>query len=62
MEKVVQVFQSFAEAEAADIAEDLRTSPEERISMLLELQARVFGNAAEQGFARVYRITQLKQG
>ena len=61
MEKVARIFKSFAEADAADAKEDLHISPEKRIEMLLELQERFFGNATQQRFARVYRITQLRQ-
>ena len=61
MEKIVRKFGSFAEADAADIEEDLLIPQEQRISILLELQRRYYGDATEQGFARVYRITQLKQ-
>ena len=59
MEKVVRIFKSFAEADTADVEEDLQTSPERRIQILLELRERYFGDATQQGFARVYRITQL---
>ena len=59
MEKVVRIFKSFAEADAADVEEDLRISPEQRIQILLELRERYFGDATQQGFTRVYRIVQL---
>jgi len=59
MEKVARIFKSFAEADAADVEEDLRMPPEQRISILLELQTRYFGDATQQGFAQVYRITEL---
>ena len=61
MEKVVRVFKSFEEADAADVAEDLRLTPEERIAVVLELRERMYPDAAEQGFARVYRITQRER-
>jgi len=59
VEKVARIFKSFAEADAADVEEDLRMPPEQRISTLLELQQRYFGDATQQRFERVYRITQL---
>ena len=62
VEKVVRIFHSFEEADAADVEEDLRLSPEERIAILLELQARMYPDAAEQRLTRVYRITQLERG
>jgi len=61
VEKVIRVFKSFEEADAADVEEDLRLTPQQRIQMVLDLQARMHPDAAEQGVARVYRITQLEQ-
>jgi hypothetical protein len=60
MEKTVRIFESFEEADAMDAEDDLRTSPEERIDMVFELQGRVYPDAAEQGFARVCRVTELE--
>jgi hypothetical protein len=59
MEKVLRIFDSFEEADAVDA--DLRLSPEQRVDMLIELQERMYPDAAQQGFARVYRITQLER-
>jgi hypothetical protein len=61
MEKVIRKFASFQEAEAAEIEDDLAMTPEQRVAMVLELQARIYPNAAQQGFARVYRITQRER-
>lgn len=61
MEHVVGHFGSFEAAEAADVDEDLAMTPEQRIAIVLELQARIYPDADRQGFARVYRITQ-RQG
>ncbi len=36
---VVRKFNSFAEADLADVAEDLLSTPEQRINIVLELQA-----------------------
>jgi hypothetical protein len=58
VEMTIRVFRSFAEADAADVEEDLRLTPEQRIALVLELQSRVYPNASEQGFARVCRVTQ----
>ena len=60
MEEVVRMFQTWEDAEAADALEDMRMSGEQRISIILELQERMFPNASQQGFERVYRITQLE--
>lgn len=61
MEKVIRIFRSMEEADAADAEEDRRSTPEQRIDSLLELQKRIYPDASEQRFARVYRITELKQ-
>ena len=61
MEKVLRIFDSFEEADAADVDADLRLSPEQRVDMLIELQERMYPDAAQQRFARVYRITQLER-
>ena len=67
MEKTVQIFTNFSDAEAADIEEDLRMTPEQRISIVLNLQKRIYPDAAQRSesearFARVCRITQLPRG
>ena len=62
MERVVRIFRDHQEADAADAEEDLRMTPEQRVDTVLELQRWVYPDASEQGFARVYRITQLEQG
>ena len=61
MEKVVRVFHSFKEADAADVAEDRAMTPEERVAIVFELQSRLYPDAAQQRFARVYRLTQRQQ-
>jgi len=61
MEKVVRIFNSFEEADAADIDSDMRLTPEQRIATVLELQTWIYPDAAQQGFARVCRITQLER-
>ena len=62
MEKTLRHFDSFRTAEAADIEEEHAMSPEERIAVVLELRARVYPDAAQQGFARVYRIADCQRG
>jgi hypothetical protein len=61
MERVVRSFGSFEEADAADIEEDLAMTPEQRVAIVFELQARIYPNADQQGFARVCRITQRQK-
>ena len=62
VEMTIRVFTSFAEADEEDAKADLRMTPEERIAMVLELQSRVYPDASKQGFARIYRATELKRG
>ena len=61
MERTVRFFGSAEDAEAADIGDDLAMSPEQRVAIVFELQARIYPDAAQQGFARVYRIAQREQ-
>jgi hypothetical protein len=61
MEHVASHFGSFEAAEAADVDEDLAMTPEQRVAIVLELQARVYTHADQQGFARVYRVTQRQR-
>jgi hypothetical protein len=61
MEDVVRQVGSFEAAEAADIEEDLAMTPEQRVEIVLTLYARIYPNADQQGFARVYRITQRQR-
>jgi hypothetical protein len=61
MEKVVRVFNSFAEADEADALFDAQLSPEERIQIVIDLRDLRHPDAAQQGLARVCRITELEQ-
>jgi hypothetical protein len=62
VQKVVQVFHSFAEAEQADLRYYHSLTPQERLEILGELIARAHPDATEQRFERVYRIVKLKRG
>jgi hypothetical protein len=61
VEKVVRVYSSFEEADAADAREASRLSPEERIRLVIELRDRRHPDAAQQGFARVCRVVELER-
>ena len=61
MEKVVRIFNSFAEADEADALFDSQLSPEERIQIAIDLRDVRYPDAAQQGLARVCRITKLEQ-
>jgi hypothetical protein len=63
MEKTVQIFQSFAEAEKAEKEYYRSLSPQKRIEILLELRDQwrtSKPNESTEGFKRVYRITKLE--
>ena len=59
MEKVVRRFKSHRASEQADLAYYRSLRPQQRIEILLELIARGRADEAEQGFARVYRVSKL---
>jgi hypothetical protein len=61
MEKVIQVFGSFAEADEADARYDVALTPQERLRIMIELRDMRHPDAAQQGLARVCRITKLEQ-
>ena len=61
MEKVVRKFRSFEEADAAEDETYMRMSPQERMRILSELREFVYPDAADQRFARVYRITEFER-
>ena len=61
MEKVVRIFQSFDEADEADVRERQCMTPEERVEVFLAIQQRGFRNAADERLARVYRVLTLEQ-
>jgi hypothetical protein len=61
MEKVVRIFKSFEEADEADALFDATLTPEERLRILIELRDRRHPDAAEQGLARVCRVTKLER-
>jgi hypothetical protein len=62
VEKIVHVFRDFEEAERAERESLGRLTPEERIEMVTRLREQRHPDADQQGFARVYRITQLERG
>ena len=61
MEKVIRVFHSFAEAEAADREERARMSPEGGAEIFFQLRERYDFHAATERLARVYRVLELEQ-
>lgn len=61
MEKVVRIFNSFEEADAADVVSRAQMSPQERVDIFCELRERANPDAFKQGFARVCRVLKLEQ-
>ena len=61
MEKVVRVFDSFEEADAADALSRAQMTPQQRVAIFFELRERVHPDASEQRFARVYRVLELER-
>ena len=59
MEKVVRIFKTFAEADAADEEARRNLTPEERVEIFLAIQQRGAPNATEQRLARVCRVLKL---
>ena len=61
MEKVIRVFDSAADADAADAIADAKLTPDDRVRLVIELRDRRHPDAAQQGLARVCRVTELEQ-
>jgi hypothetical protein len=61
MEKVVRVFNSFDEADAANRKERAQMTPEQRAEIFFQLRERSHPDAFTQGFTRVYRVLELEQ-
>ncbi len=61
MERTLRRFRSFEEAERAEIEEDMKMTPSERVRLLLELVTRVYPNLSEQRLERVCRIVKRER-
>ena len=63
MERVAQVFTSFADADRADDDYYAALTPSERLDILLELIERYRSSLGQpaQRFERVYRVIELSQ-
>ena len=64
MEKVVRIFHSQEEADEADREFYRSLTPQQRMDIFVELQENTWpwGNGAEQGLARVYRVVKRGKG
>ena len=61
MEKVVRIFETFEEADAADALSRAQMTPQQRVDIFFELRERAHPDAFKQGFARVYRVLELER-
>lgn len=62
MEMVVRKFNSFADADAADLEARASLSPQQRVAMFFEIRERSHpDDAFTQRFAPVYRVLKLEQ-
>ena len=61
VEKVLRIFESFAEADAADEKARSAMTPEERVEVFLAIQQRGFPDGVDQRLARVCQVLELKQ-
>jgi hypothetical protein len=61
VEKVVRVFASFHEADAADTLSRAQMTPQQRAAIFFELRERAHPDAFKQRLARVYRVLELER-
>jgi hypothetical protein len=61
VEKVVRIFDSFAEADEAEALFDAQLTPDERLRIAIQLRDLRHADAAQQGLARVCRVVELEQ-
>ena len=61
MERVVRVFASFQEADAADALSRAQMTPQQRAAIFFELRERAHPDARKQRLARVYRVVELER-
>ena len=61
VEKVVRVFASFEEADAADALSRAQMTTQQRAGIFFELRERAHPDAFKQRIARVYRVLELER-
>ena len=61
MEKVIRVFDTLEEADAADALSCAQMTPQQRADIFFELRERAHPDASKHGFARVYRVLELER-
>ena len=61
MEKVVRVFDTFEEADAADALSRAQMTPQQRADIFFKLRERAHPDAFKQRLARVYLVLELER-
>jgi flagellar motility protein MotE (MotC chaperone) len=61
MEKVIRVFSSFRDADAADVLSRAQMTPQQRAAIFFALRERAHPDAHKQRLARVYRVLELER-
>ena len=61
MEKVVRIFHSFEEADAAEHETYMRMTPDERMRIVLQLREQIYPDAIKQRLARVSRVVKFER-
>ena len=61
MKKVVRIFHSFEEADAADALSRSEMSPQERVEIFFAIRERAHPDATQQRLARVCRVLELER-
>jgi hypothetical protein len=61
MEKVVRIYRSFEEADAADALSRSALTPQQRVDIFFAIRERAQDDASEPRFARVCRVLELEQ-
>lgn len=61
MERIVRVFDSFEEADKADVLFRAGLTPAQRVDMFFEIRERARNDAAEPRLERVCRVLELEQ-
>lgn len=61
MEKVIRIFNSFAEAERSDYEFYQSLTPQQRLEMVFDIVANAYPDEIKRRSERVYRITKLEE-
>jgi hypothetical protein len=61
VEKVVRVFDTFEESDAADAITRSQMTPQQWVEIFFELRERAHPDASKQRFAGVYRVLELEK-